>query len=129
MNSAHLKALGRLIVIDLVGSVVWFPVWWYTRGLLGVINAAKRALVYRIQSSAFRIWLKNFFVPMYGQYDITGRLMSVFMRFVVLVGRSIVLAVEAIIYAVGIGVWVLAPVVCLLLAILTLPHGPFAALT
>jgi hypothetical protein len=106
-------AVARLVVIDLLGSVVWFPAWWYTTGLLRVISSARRAMAYRASSYGFRIWIKNFFVPMYGQADLTGKLVSIFMRFVVLVGRSIAFVVESIIYGAGILLWMLAPILAI----------------
>lgn len=49
------------------------------------------------------IWIKNLFVPMYGTADMTGKLISFFLRVVIITARSIAL-----------GVWVL--VVCLVVA-------------
>ena len=63
-----------------------------------------------------QIWLKNFFVPMYGQTDLAGRLVSVWMRCVVLVGRLSAIAVEAVLRAIGILAWIAAPILFLLLA-------------
>ncbi len=117
------NAVGKLIFIDLVGSVVWFPIWWYTKGLQKVVGSFVRAIQYRSQSYALRIWIKNFFVPMYGQYDWTGRLISVFMRMVVLIGRLIALAIEALIYAVGVAAWIVAPALFLIVGVLNLLHG------
>lgn len=103
------QAVAKLLFIDLVGSVVWFPVWWYTIGLRKVVDAALRAIRYRVQSYALRIWIRNFFVPMYGQYDWTGRLVSILMRFMVLIGRCVALIVEALAYCVGVIAWGVAP--------------------
>jgi hypothetical protein len=89
-----------------------------------VANSAFNALRYRARAYAFVIWIKNFFVPMYGQYDWTGRLVSIFMRIVVLIGRGIALVVEAMVYAAGLVVWVLAPFVALLMFITNL-YGSF----
>lgn len=114
---SRIGAVANLLVVDLAGSIVWFPVWWYTRGLQKVINAAIAAVSYRVRAYSFRIWLRNFFVPMYGQYDWTGRLISVFMRLVVLVGRLIALVVEIVIYVIGVALWILLPPVALILAI------------
>jgi hypothetical protein len=115
MNS-RVGAVTRLLFIDLIGSVVWFPVWWYTKGLALVISKVVASLRYRYQEYSFRIWIKNFFIPMYGQYDLTGRLVSVFMRSVVLVGRSIAIVVEALFYVVLLVLWLLAPPCTLLFA-------------
>lgn len=117
MNSKG-GAVARLVFIDVFGSLAWFPAWWYTTGLMRVIHAAGRGLAYRRAQYGFRIWIRNFFVPMYGQYDLTGKLVSVFMRFVVLVGRAIAYVVEAIVYLAGILCWAVAPILFLALAVI-----------
>lgn len=113
---SRVGAVAQLLVVDLAGSIVWFPVWWYTKGLQKIVRSAYAAIRYRAQAYAFRVWLKNFFVPMYGQYDWTGRLVSVFMRFVVIIGRGIAILFESWVYLFGIVCWVLAPPVSLFLA-------------
>jgi hypothetical protein len=114
---SRVGAIAQLLFVDLIGSIAWFPVWWYTKGLQKVIQSAFNALRYRLQAYALKIWIKNFFVPMYGQYDWTGRLVSIFMRFVVIIGRSIAIVVEAWVYLIGIILWVLLPPVALILAL------------
>ncbi len=109
-------AVMRLLLIDIVGSVAWFPLWWYTLGLSHVAGHFLQSLRYRAQSYSLRIWMRNFFVPMYGQHDITGRLVSVFMRFVVLVGRVFALVFEAVFYLVLLAAWVAAPALFIALA-------------
>lgn len=116
MNS-RVGAVSKLLFIDLLGSIAWFPVWWYTKGLALIARKAVAAMKYRSQAYAFRIWMRNFFVPMFGQHDFWGRVISVFMRFVVLVGRLIAYAVEAAVYFAGIVLWLLAPPVTLLLGL------------
>ena len=123
----HVKQIVRLLAVDFFGSVLWFPVWWYTIGLRKVALNSWRALQYRAVSYGLRIWIKNFFVPMYGQYDLPGRLVSVFMRFVVLVGRLIALGVEALIYALGLVAWVAAPALFLIFGLTSAAQGTFVA--
>jgi len=114
---SRVGSISQLLFVDILGSIAYFPLWWYTRGLGNVVGAALHAIRYRSQSYALKIWIRNFFVPMYGQYDWAGRLISVFMRFFVILGRSIALAVESVIYGVGIVIWIIAPPVTILLAI------------
>ncbi|MFH1620937.1 MAG: hypothetical protein ABIB04_02530 [Patescibacteria group bacterium] len=111
--------------IDLLGSVGWFPVWWYTKGLKKVSLTALNTLHYRIKSYGLRIWIKNFFKPMYGQYDLTGKLVSIFVRFMVLIGRLIALVVEGLIYSVGILVWIIFPSFVFMMAVVNLVQGAF----
>ncbi len=108
--SSRVGAITKLVGVDVIGSLIWFPVWWYTSGLFRIVMGAKKALSLRVREYDFAIWIKNFFNPMYGQYDITGRIVSVFMRLVVLIGRLIALAVEAVVYVLGVCVWIAAPV-------------------
>lgn len=121
--SSRASAVAKLVGVDLFGSLLWFPVWWYSTGLKRVALGVHSDLTYRWQEYGFAIWLKNFFVPMYGQYDIAGRLVSVFMRFVVLVGRAIAFVVEALFYAVGICLWVIAPIIFATMIILNTVKG------
>lgn len=113
---SRVGAVAHLLFVDLAGSVIWFPVWWYTKGLQKVIDAASAAVWYRVRAYALGVWLRNFFVPMYGEYDIWGRIISLMMRFVVLIYRVVALTIETIIYFVGIAVWVFLPPVALYLA-------------
>ncbi len=60
---------------------------------------------------------------MYGQSDWTSRLISVFVRFFVLIGRFIALGAEAVIYMGGIVLWVVAPILFGVLFIWNLLRG------
>jgi hypothetical protein len=123
--TTHFFPAARLVFFDLSGSVLWFPIWWYTTGLKKVVLVAWRTLVFRVQSYGLKVWIRNFFVPMYGQHDITGRLISVAMRLVVLIGRIVELTVEALVYLAGITAWIVAPPVLLGLAITSGIRGAF----
>jgi len=102
---SRVGSVAQLLFVDIVGSIVWFPVWWYTTGLMKVIGSVMRSLRYRAQGYAFAVWIRNFFVPMYGQYDWEGRIISVVMRTVVLILRLIAFTVEAIVYFAGVVLW------------------------
>jgi hypothetical protein len=79
------------LLLEAVFDIVYFPLWWYTKGLghaaqwsLGVFKNGNASL-------GPGLWLKNIFVPMYGQNDWQGRLVSFFMRLINVIGRSIAL--------------------------------------
>ncbi|MDO8584255.1 MAG: hypothetical protein Q7R83_03705 [bacterium] len=103
---SKIGSVARFVMLDLVGSVIHFPLWWYTEGLASVLRWVQRALAFRWKSFSIAVWVKNLFVPMYGQYDFVGRIISVFMRFVILIGRLIFIAFEAVFYFVLILFWV-----------------------
>lgn len=110
-------ALARLLFVDLIGSVAWFPIWWYTTGLKKMIQWCLDGLHYRVRQYSFAVWIKNFFVPMYGQYDWQGRLISVLMRTVVLTGRGVALVAEAVIYVFLVLAWAIVPPLAFILAL------------
>lgn len=108
-------ALVRLFVSETFGSIIRFPLWWYTEGLVETVRWCGRGLRFRWESAGIAVWLANFFVPMYGQHDLAGRLVSVVMRFFVLIGRLIGLFVEAIGYGLLLSFWILLPAASLIL--------------
>lgn len=118
-----LSSLFQFLFVDVIGSVLYFPIWWYTEGFFEVVNWSRRSLAYRWRAYSFALWLKNFFVPMYGQYDWAGRLVSVFMRFVVLIGRGIAFIAEAIGYLFIIALWLALPAFAFLFFFLNLFQG------
>ena len=108
------------IFIEAIFDVIYFPVWWYTGG-------AKHALVWCF--GAFRsgnavlapgLWLKNIFVPMFGQYDIQGRIISFFMRLFQVIGRGIALVVWLAVCLALFGAWLVLPVLVVLGAVSSL---------
>lgn len=89
-------ALGE--VLTQAGSVglrdiALFPFWWYTKGI--AYTAQKLVYSARRQAANFAVglWVKNLFVPMYGQYDWQGRIISFVVRLVQIVVRSFAYAV------------------------------------
>lgn len=110
-------SLLKLAVSETAGSVLRFPYWWYTEGLSTLGRVLLDGLVFRARSYAIGLWAQNLFVPMYGQYDLTGRLVSFFMRVVILVWRIFAFAIEAILNVFLLVLWVAAPVLALVMLI------------
>jgi len=81
----------KLFLVDLVGGVLGFPVWWYSKGVVRWSRFMWDWYETYRATLAVDVWVKNWFVPMYGSYDIPGRLISFFMRTVMIVLRSLLL--------------------------------------
>lgn len=81
------------IVYELVFDVVRFPAWWYTTGIVHTLKSLFGMWQGYARMLAVMVWVKNIFVPMYGQYSVQGRIISVFMRGVQIVFRSIALTI------------------------------------
>ena len=85
-----LLVLQRML-LEFFFDLLYFPLWWYTGGAKRVALFCYRLIQAGNAQFAPFLWLKNIFVPMYGQRDIQGILMSVFVRFWNVIFRSIFL--------------------------------------
>jgi len=79
-------------------DIVYFPIWWYSRGLILAFNWAVREIIGTEKMLGVGIWIKNIFVPMFGQRDIQGRVVSFFMRVFQIIFRFIALLGFSIFY-------------------------------
>jgi len=82
---------GTKILSELVGNIIYFPLWWYSRGLINIMLWLKEFIVNREKSLAFLVWLKNIHRPMYGQHDWQGRIISFLIRLVQIIGRGLIM--------------------------------------
>ena len=96
--------------LEFLFHIIKLPVWWYSAGLWHAITVAREAIGLGNGYLAPGLWLKNIFVPMFGQSDWQGRIMSFFMRLVNVVIRGFLLLFWFIIVAVIFLVWLLLPV-------------------
>lgn len=98
------------ILLDFFLHIFYFPVWWYTRGF--VLFLKQLLNLYRDASQMFAVslWMKNIFVPMFGQSDWQGRIMSFFMRVANIFFRSIGLLIWALCLLGLVIVWLLLPI-------------------
>ncbi|MFA6306359.1 MAG: hypothetical protein WCV70_00880 [Patescibacteria group bacterium] len=101
---------GLQILIELIQDILYFPAWWYSRGLLNIIMGVMNFLINKQKSLALFVWVKNIFRPMYAQYDWQGMLISFFMRLVQIIFRSIVMLLWLIFSLAVIIFWILFPV-------------------
>ena len=80
MNYFLISPILKATIVDLILDLLYFPVWWYTKGFIKISLYCLNNIQKRQESLSFFIWLKNIFVPMYGQSDFEGRLISFFVR-------------------------------------------------
>jgi len=87
LNHNFLTYSGK-IIIQILGEILYFPLWWYTIGFGRLLKNARRFWLNQEKNLGFTIWLKNLFVPMYGQRDFVGRLISFIIRLVQIIFRG-----------------------------------------
>ncbi len=102
------------VLLDAILDLLYFPLWWYTGGVVHSIRWCADFFRDGNRTLAPGLWLKNLFVPMFGQYDWQGRIISFFMRSVQLIFRSIALLFWFFICASLFLVWLILPaIICL----------------
>lgn len=107
---SRMETIAGYLFLDLAGSFLRFPIWWYGEGMHDRIEWAKTQIMYRWRGYAIGLWWKNFFVPMYGASDWAGRAISMVARFGVIIGRLLALAFECGFYLFVLFCWLLIPV-------------------
>ena len=102
------------IIIQILGEILYFPLWWYSVGFGRLAKNVWRFFLNQEQILGFSVWLKNLFVPMYGQSDWAGRLISFVMRLVQIIFRGAALLAWLIISFLVLLFWLIFPLVLLL---------------
>lgn len=109
-----MKKTSMGVSTKLIGQILWdfiyFPIWWYSVGWFRFGKFLYNFLAWQQASLGFFVWVKNLFVPMYGQSDITGRLISFFIRLVQIIFRGLLLLIIFVITLALFIIWPLVPV-------------------
>lgn len=87
MEHNSLTYFGKILA-RVIWDFLYFPIWWYSAGLLKTLRGVGHFYHHQEVSLGFTIWLKNLFVPMYGQHDFAGRLISFVIRLVQIIYRG-----------------------------------------
>ncbi len=100
----------KFVLIDLIGDVLYWPIWWYSKGLAKTGLFCLEKIKDQFEALALGVWLKNLFIPMFGQYDWEGRLISFFMRTIQIIARLIILFIWSILILAIFLIWLLLPI-------------------
>ncbi|OGH64963.1 MAG: hypothetical protein A2821_00610 [Candidatus Magasanikbacteria bacterium RIFCSPHIGHO2_01_FULL_41_23] len=114
----HLLVLQRLF-IEFIFDIFYFPFWWYTSGMMHTLRACLNLLSAANNLLAPRLWLKNVFVPMFGQHDWQGRLISFIVRLTNVIGRTLCLLVWFFVVLVLFLLWLVMPVFVIYMLIIS----------
>ena len=88
----------KLILVDTILDVLYFPVWWYSRGMILALKWTFGEIAAAQEFLGVRIWVVNIFKPMYGQQDIASKIISFFMRVFQIILRLIILLLFCVFY-------------------------------
>lgn len=81
------------LLLEFAWDFIYFPIWWYTKGAVHALRWCLNLFLHGNENLAPGLWLANLFVPMFGQFDIAGRIVSFLMRLVQIFARSVALFV------------------------------------
>lgn len=70
----------NFIVKEIIGSMLYFPVWWYTTGALNILKKISSEIKNFAHDLNLGILFKYLFKPMYGMTDIWSRIISFLVR-------------------------------------------------
>lgn len=84
-------SLVKFLLADVIGDALYFPLWWYSRGLLRFLKAVWGRLRNLAARLGLGVWTRYLFTPMFGQYDATGRIISFFVRVFQILVRSVLM--------------------------------------
>jgi hypothetical protein len=97
------------IIISLVLEIIYFPIWWYSVGFYRLIKNVWIFWCEQEKILGFTVWAKNIFVPMYGQADWAGRLISFVVRLAQIIARGLILLIWLILCLAVLGLWLAFP--------------------
>jgi len=110
MLTNNLGLYSGKILVDLLRDIIYFPLWWYSRGLKQILIKLKNFLANKEKSLALFVWMKNIFRPMYAQYDWAGILISFFVRLFQIIVRGIFMLFWLALALLALGLWLILPV-------------------
>lgn len=97
------------ILAEIGRDLLFFPLWWYSTGLVNFAKSILNFLSGVQKSLALFVWVKNIFTPMFGQSDWQGKIISFFIRFFQIIFRSIVMLVFVCISILVFVFWIIFP--------------------
>tara|TARA_Y100000310_G_C20062975_1_gene525831 strand:+ start:139 stop:516 length:378 start_codon:yes stop_codon:yes gene_type:complete len=111
----------KSLFVDSILEILYFPIWWYSKGLKRTVLYSWRGIKNTNFNLGLVIMFKHIFKPMYGQYDRAGRIISFFMRLVLLIVKLITFIFFVIFYIVFILFWISLPLFTIYQIIFNLP--------
>lgn len=105
----------KLFTWDLVLSLATWPVWWYSRGLIEFSRFIRKHINQAWHNQALSILIKNWFKPMYAQWDWQGRIISFFFRTLMIGWRFVFFFIWLVVLLVLFVVWLIVPLLAVIM--------------
>jgi hypothetical protein len=102
------------VLLDTLREILYFPAWWYGVGLRKTAASRFENIKSMEMRLGLKIWIVNIFKPMFGQYDIPGKIISFFMRIFQIIVRTLILIFWSVLMLGLILVWICLPFIVIL---------------
>ena len=99
------------LTLEFFLDFLYFPIWWFTAGAVRAAGWCWNLFLEGNFILAPGLWFKNLLVPMFGQNDLQGRLVSLFMRLLNVIFRFFCLLIWLIITFLIFLLWFAVPLV------------------
>ncbi|MBU1148496.1 hypothetical protein KKI23_00220 [Patescibacteria group bacterium] len=107
-KSLFLSSL-KFITKDIVGDILFFPVWWYSFGFKKITLSLLNNWRSLASGLSITTLFKHIGTPMYGDYTKSGRIISFFMRIIQLIFLTAGIVVYGVLLIVLIVAWLVIP--------------------
>lgn len=97
------------IAKDILGSILYFPVWWYSKGAMRILHLIGREISSLARTLHLPTLFKYLLKPMYGYTDIISRIISFYVRIVQFVFLMVFTIIVVAALTVFFLIWVSAP--------------------
>lgn len=98
------------ILRELVGELLYFPVWWYSYGLASTARTLLNQWLGAVSRLSILIMLRTMGKPMYGDYTRSGKIISFFFRLLILGFKIIQLGLWTVVLVVAMLAWIIGPI-------------------
>lgn len=98
---------------ELLFDFLFFIVWWYTAGLKRISTNLLNEFLKALRRLSLRIFLKNIFNPLYGDYSRSGRIIGFVLRSIIFVVLIITAFIWLVLLFVVLAGWIFAPLLFL----------------
>jgi len=98
------------LFLDTVWEILYFPIWWYSRGFKKTAIFCWHRINDGWKSLALSIFIKNFFKPMYGQRGWDAYILSLVIHSLQISWRLLLMAFWTLFWLFILILWIFLPV-------------------
>lgn len=92
-------------------EIIIFPFWWYSYGLLDFLKTILNFIKEKEKDLALLAWIRNINKPLYDHYTQPWLILSLLVRSLQIIIKTIVLFLWLILTLIGLLLWLIAPIV------------------